>query len=135
MQKEEHIKPRKFTTLRQEYLDLCGKVPGKKEHLASVHAVVRRIQGRADGTTYVVLPMCDTNVLVLIRHIAKFPTMWWYNCWKHIKFYSDGTITSLMNSFFINNRLLAKHFSFNNETLEVTSDFETQEVNYFDKME
>ena len=63
--------PKKFTTLRDEYLDLLSPLDTKPV----VHAIIRRLSGQNAGTANVITNQ-DSDKILLLEKIARCPEMW-----------------------------------------------------------
>jgi hypothetical protein len=86
--------PRTVSTLRHEYFDLESKEGG---HI--IHGVFVRMESQIRGPSIDITHMVSNKeVKSILLKIAHCPSAWWYWHWVE-KGYTQGTISSLLNSF------------------------------------
>jgi len=120
--------PKKYSTQRQEYLDLVSPSDGKEV----VHAVIRRAArqiGQADA-----IVSHHVEHLRLLHNTETNSAMFWFNYWTNERKYTSSTVIKLLKSFEMNSALSAHHSSWHSATLTVTSEFDTANEAYIDTM-
>jgi hypothetical protein len=86
--------PRTVSTLRQEYFDLESEEGGN-----IIHGVFVRIESENRGPSIDITHMVSNKeAKSILTKIAHCPSAWWYWHWVE-KGYTQGTISSLLNSF------------------------------------
>jgi hypothetical protein len=86
--------PRTVSTLCQEYFDLKSEEGG---HI--IHGVFLRMESQIRGPSIDIIHMVSNKeAKSILSKIAHCPSAWWYWHWVK-KGYTQGTISSLLNSF------------------------------------
>jgi hypothetical protein len=110
--------PHGVSTLRYEYFDLKTSDNGN-----TIHGVFIRIESATRGpsvdTTYM---MSNKEAKSILTKIAHCPPDWWYWHWVE-KGYTQGTITSLLNSFGSDAADNAHNSLYNPQSMSMTSMF------------
>ena len=111
--------PRKFTSMRNEYMDL--RTP---DDLEVFHAVFPR-RASLDHESSVDCLFLEANHAAreISLKIAVCPAAWWWHVFRKVRRYSEGTSRSLLRNFEIEAEQLADQSTFHVPTMTVTTQF------------
>jgi hypothetical protein len=111
--------PRKFTSMRHEYMDL--RTP---DNLEVFHAVFPRGASleRESSVDCLFLVSNDAAREISLK-IQKCPSAWWWHVFRKVRGYSDSTARSLLRNFEIEAEQLADQSVFDISTMTVTTQF------------
>ena len=111
--------PRKFTSMRNEYMDL--RTP---DNLEVFHAVFPRGASleRESSVDCLFLVSNDAAREISLK-IQVCPSAWWWHIFRQVRGYSEGTARSLLRNFEIEAEQLADQSTFNVATMTVTTQF------------
>ena len=111
--------PRKFTSMRHEYMDL--RTP---DNLEVFHAVFPRGASleRESSVDCLFLVSNDAAREISLK-IQKCPSAWWWHVFRKVRRYSDSTARSLLRNFEIEAEQLADQSVFDISTMTVTTQF------------
>ena len=111
--------PRKFTSMRQEYMDL--RTP---DNLEVFHAVIPRSTSIDRETSVDCLYMVkNTAARDFSLKIQVCPSAWWYHVFRKFRGYSESTTRSLLGNFEIEAAALADQSNFDLATMTVSTQF------------
>jgi hypothetical protein len=112
------IPPRKFTTLRHKYMDLCTG-----EGLPVFHAMIPRVETPLRGSLIDCLYLAGNAMAKdLSKKIAVCPLAWWWHLFK-MRGYTEQTAMSLLNCFEVDCAAIADQSTFDQTTGTVTNQF------------
>jgi hypothetical protein len=121
--------PRKFNTLRHEYMDL--RTP---EDLEVFHAVIPRVETATHGASVDCLYLAGNHMAKdMAAKIAVCPSAWWWHLFQFWG-YNKRTARSCMDSFKMDAAYIADQSMFNRETGTVTTQFANAD-DFLDHME
>ena len=111
--------PQKFTSMRNEYMDL--RTP---DNLEVFHAVFPRGASleRESSVDCLFLVSNDAAREISLK-IQVCPSAWWWHIFRQVRGYSEGTARSLLRNFEIEAEQLADQSTFNVATMTVTTQF------------
>ncbi len=123
--------PRTVSTLRHEYFDLKTKEGG---HM--IHGVFVRMESQIHGPSIDITHMVSNKeAKSILLKIAHCPSAWWYWHWVE-KGYTQGAISSLLNSFEAEAAENAHDSTYNPQSRIVTSMFADNDKNqWLDQVE
>ena len=111
--------PRKFTSMRHEYMDL--RTP---DNLEVFHAVFPR-KASLERESLVDCLFLEANHAAreISLKIQVCPSAWWWHVFRKVRGYSEGTSRSLLRNFEIEAGQLADQSTFDVTTMTVTTQF------------
>ena len=111
--------PRKFTSMRNEYMDL--RTP---DNLEVFHAVFPRGASleRESSVDCLFLVSNDAAREISLK-IQVCPSAWWWHIFRQVRGYSEGTARSLLRNFEIEAEQLADQSTFDVATMTVRTQF------------
>ena len=111
--------PRKFTSMRNEYMDL--RTP---DNLEVFHAVFPRAASLEHESLVDCLFLVSNEAARKISlKIQVCPSAWWWHIFRQVRGYSEGTARSLLRNFEIEAEQLADQSTFDVTTMTVTTQF------------
>ncbi len=114
----ETLPPRKFTTLRHEYMDL--RTP---DGLEVFHAVIPCVETAACGSSIDCLYLKNNHMAKdLSSKIQVCPSAWWWHLFK-LRGYTERMVHSLLNCFEYEASQLAYQSTFDERTWVITTQF------------
>ncbi len=121
--------PRKFTTLRHEYMNLRTS-----EELPVFHVVIPWVETASCGPTINCLYLAENPMAKdLSAKIAVCPSAWWWHVFQH-RGYSERTARSLMECFKMDAAYVADQSTFDETTGTVTTQFANDD-DFLDRMD
>ena len=118
---EDHLArpPRKFTSMRHEYMDL--RTP---DNLEVFHAVFPRgASVERESSVDCLFLVANVAAREISLKIQKCPSAWWWHVFRQVRGYSDSTARSLLRNFEIEAEQLADQSVFDLSTMTVTTQF------------
>ena len=111
--------PRKFTSMRNEYMDL--RTP---DNLEVFHAVFpRRASLERESSVDCLFLEANHAAREISLKIQVCPSAWWWHVFRSVRGYSASTARSLLRNFEIEAEQLADQSTFDAKTMTVTTQF------------